>query len=88
MQSPAKYLLRFVHEAIVNVAPQRKAAFDDQHSDFTLEYLDQPDFVCDVDTARRYLRLSRGVVEFLWALSYAHVLLYSKWVEGKTFTKQ
>ena len=67
MTSPVRHVMAYIHVALVNIAPEKREAFDRDFADFTIEYLDDWHWVCNVNVDTRHIRLSRGVVEFIWA---------------------
>lgn len=76
MASPIRHVMAHIHEAIVNIAPEQRDSFASEYDDFVLEYLDDHRWICDVNVANRYIRLSRKVMEVLWAASFAYFRLY------------
>lgn len=83
MQSPICFVFRHLHEALVNIAPERASQFDKEFAEFTLEYVDDQKWICNVDTEKKFIRISRMVMEVLWCISYAHVIFYVKIVQGR-----
>ncbi len=89
MASPIRFVMYHIHEALVNIAPERRSDFEKYFADFTLEYLDVNDFVCDVDVPAKHIRLSRQVAELMWSVSFGYVTFYTKVVQAhKPVTKQ
>jgi len=89
MKSPIRFVMRDIHKALVNIAPERMKEFESLFSDFTLEYLDKGEWICDVNPEKRHIRLDRQVVELLWAASFGYFTFYTKAVQGmKVTTKQ
>lgn len=80
-QSPLRGLLRDIHTAIINIAPERSTEFDEKFKLFTIEYLDDDDFIADVDCETNYIRISTGTLEVLWVLAYAHFQYYTQVVQ-------
>ncbi len=74
MRSPAKYVFRHVHHAILAFAPERKDDFLAQHQKFRLCYEDTHNWVLKVTEANK-IRLSRKVVEVVWAATYAYLAI-------------
>jgi hypothetical protein len=83
MQSPIHLIMANIHNAIVNCAPERKEEFDKTFPDFTIEYFDANEWMCDVDVATKYIRLSRSIVELLWCATYSYGIMYNHVAEGK-----
>jgi len=83
MTSPIKYVMMHIHNAIINIAPENKEKFDKVYPDFILKYLDDYKFIANVDTVKKYIKLSRRVVEILWAVSYGYTMYYTKIVQDK-----
>ena len=81
MVSPIRFVMFHIHEAIVNIAPERRAQFDNEFTAFTLEYFDTGDFICDVDVSAKHIRLSRQVVELMWSISFGYITLYTKVIQ-------
>lgn len=78
MTSPIKHVMWYLHDALVNIAPEQKEAFDREFEDFAITYLDDHHWVCEVDVAARHIRLSRKVPEVMWAASLAYYKLYTE----------
>ena len=66
-----------VHDALVNVAPERKDEFVETYSEFVLEYSEDHHWICSVDVANKEIRISSKVVEVFWAASFAYFRLYT-----------
>ena len=89
MQSPIRFVMYYIPRALVNIAPERQAEFEKEFADFSLEYLDSDEFICDVDVPSKHIRLSRQVAELLWAASFGYMTFYTKVVQAnKPTTKQ
>ncbi len=78
MKSPIRHVMAHIHEAIVNIAREREGEFDHTFSEFVLEYLDDHQWICRVDRAKKHIWLSRKVMEVLWAASLAYFRLYDQ----------
>ena len=78
MTSPVKHLMPHIHEALVNVAPERRADFDATYDAFVLEIVDDHRWICSVDVENKHIRVSRKVVEVLWAAAFAYFRLYER----------
>lgn len=76
MESPIRHVMQHVHEAVVNIAPELRERFASDYDEFVLEYLDDYKWICDVDVARKHIRVSRKVMEVLWAAAFAYFRLY------------
>ncbi len=76
--SPTKELLRDVHTAIINIAPERAAEFHKKFDSFTIEYLDDDEFIANVRNESKHIKLSTGAMELLWVLAYVHFQYYYK----------
>ncbi len=76
MASPVKHVLKHVHRALVNIAPERSEKFDAEFAAFDLEILDDHRWVCDVQPAKNHIRLSSKVAEVLWASSLMYFRVY------------
>jgi hypothetical protein len=86
MKSPIRHVMEHAHDAIINIAPEKREEFKATFSDFTLEYLDDYHWVCKVDVSAKCIWLSSKVVEVLWAASFAYFRLYKeleKRIKGK-----
>jgi hypothetical protein len=88
MKSPIKWIFLHLHEAIVNIAPSKQEEFDSIYPTFTLEYLDVPLFKANANSKTKHIKISRGVMELVWAVAYAHTLSYTRWVVGHKFTEE
>lgn len=88
MKSPARYVFRYLHLAIVNLAAERKVEFDSELDSFTLRYCDSHLWKLDVDVRNRTIQISRKVVEVLWASSYAYFVIYNDVIRHQDLTKQ
>lgn len=85
MASPAKHIFLHLHNAIVNIAPERINQFEKEHKKFILEYVDSSIWNCSVDSASNHIKISRMVVELIWCVSYANMTLYMKLIQGRSF---
>lgn len=83
MTSPIKHVMATLHLAIVNIAPEREAEFESTWKNVTLQYLDQPEWICSVNIENQHILLSRRVIEVTWCASYAYSLLFTKEMQGK-----
>ena len=73
MDSPVRHVMRHVHSAIVNIAQEKNAEFARAYDELTLEYLDDHQWICKVDGAKRHIRISRKVMEVFWAASFMYI---------------
>lgn len=88
MVSPIRFVMFHIHKALVNIAPERKEQFEKELSDFTLEYLDTDEFICNVSVPKKHICLSRRVVELLWGISFGYLTFYTKVIQRyKPMTK-
>jgi len=71
MKSPIRELMRYAPNALINVAPECEAAFLREYDEFTLEYLDTPKWVCEVDAVTKHIKISNKVFEIFWANALA-----------------
>lgn len=78
MASPIGSVMRNIHNALVNIAPEREEEFCNLFVDFVLEYRDTPEWECSVDVASKYIYLSRKVVEVMWVASLVYFRLYEE----------
>ncbi len=76
MTSPIKYVMSHVHDALVNIAPEKKEKFDELYKDFILEYIDSQKYIIEVEVQNKKINLSRGAVEIFWATSYGYLMFY------------
>ncbi len=83
MISPIRYVMKHIHDALVNIAPENKARFEREYPDFILEYIDTGKWIIEADTYTKKILLSRRVVEIFWAVSYGYTTFYTKVVQGK-----
>lgn len=83
MASPIRHVMKHIHIAMVNIAPEKRVDFDRTYDDFTLEYVDSHIWICDVNVEKKHIRVSRKVMEVLWAASFAYFRLYEA-VQKKT----
>lgn len=88
MDSPIRFVMHHIHEAIVNIAPERKKEFEKEHHTFDMEYIDTYEWICNSTPKKKKIRLSRRVVEMLWAASYAYMTFYTKVVQVVKPTKK
>lgn len=88
MVSPIKWTFLDVHNAIVNIAPEKMGAFEAEHNEFTLEYLDCSEWACRVQIEKKHIQISRSVLEIFWCLAYANIVIYNKKVEGNQFEER
>jgi len=81
--------MKNIHNAIVNVAPEKIKQFESELKDFTIEYIDVNKWICKVKPDKRFIKLSRLVVEIQWAAAYSYIMLYTKVTPGiKPSTKK
>ena len=77
MKSPAKYVMEHIHEAIINIAPEREREFKDAYPDLEIEYIDDNKWICNADSSNKHIKLSRRVVEILWCAAYSYLTIYT-----------
>lgn len=82
MESPIRHVMYHIHEAIVNIAPERISEFDEKYPELVIVYLDSPDWTCEVIPNYKYFRLSRRVMEVLWCAAYGYMTFYQKIIQG------
>jgi len=80
-QSPVRELLRDVHTAIINIAPERAVEFEEKFNSFTVEYLDDDDYVANVQIERKHIKITTGAFELLWVLAYVHFQYYTQVIQ-------
>lgn len=83
MSSPIRYVMKNIHNAIINIAPERTKQFETELDEFTLTYLDVGKWIVNVNTQEKHIRISRQVVEIMWAASYAYMVFYDRICAGK-----
>jgi hypothetical protein len=76
MTSPAKHILDRLPQAAAATVAERRDEFWGQHANGTLLILDSPEFILDVDTSSRQIRISRRVPEVLWSATYAYTAVW------------
>ena len=80
LESPIVSIMNSLHNAIVNVAPERKGEFNKTFDNFTLKYLNDSKCLCriemDKNTDTNTIELDCALVEVIWCASYAHLRLY------------
>ena len=76
LESPIVSVMNSLHNAIVNVAPERKGEFDKTFDNFTLKYLNDSKRLCRINIDTNTIELSCAYVEVVWCASYAHLSLY------------
>lgn len=76
MESPIKWVMAHIHEALVNIAPEKKVEFDNVYNDFVIEYIDSSKYQIDVEVQNKKINLSYGAVEIFWATSYGYLKFY------------
>ncbi len=79
------FLLKNLHEAFATISLPKIQYMADSIGKFNVEYLDEDKWVCVAMPSFNHVRISRGVVELVWVISYSHILLYTEIVEGKRF---
>lgn len=77
MESPIRYVLKDVHLALINVAPEREEEFDRIWGDFELKYVDDQSVRCCVYLDDKLVELYRGMPESLWSCAINYWRLYS-----------
>jgi len=88
MRSPARHVFQYLHLAIVNLALERNNEFDHELGSFTLIYDDTHLWKLNVNVDSREIRISRKVVEVLWASVYAYFVVYNDVIRYQDPTKQ
>ena len=81
--SPVWRVMGNLHRAIVNIAPENKERLVREHEGLTIEYVNSEEWVCEASPDGKLIRISHQVLELLWCMSYAHVLLYEKYLQGR-----
>lgn len=86
--NPIVDILKDLHEAIGNIAPHRKDEFDQTYPIFNIEYVDDDKWILEALPIYNHVRISRGVAELVWCVSYSYISLYTEIAEGKQFFKE
>jgi hypothetical protein len=86
--SPVRELLRDTHTAIINIAQERADEFDEKFKAFTIEYLDDDEFIVDVQIETKHIRISTGAFEILWVLAYVHFQYYTQVIQKVGFEQE
>lgn len=87
MKSPIHYLMNYIPDALINVAPENKYKFEKEYPEFTLEFLDSKNWLLEVNPISRTIYLSRKVVEIFWAVSFGYFTFYKRVMSGKLITE-
>ncbi|MBK6915159.1 MAG: hypothetical protein IPH11_16390 [Ignavibacteriales bacterium] len=87
MKSPIRFVMNFIPDALVNIAPENKFRFEKEYPDFILEFVDTKDWQLEVDTKSKIIYISRKVVEVFWAVSYGYFTFYKLVMSGKLVTE-
>lgn len=76
IRSPLRDLLEFVPASMLNIAPEKTAELTTELQGVTLELNAKPEWEASYTPAERRIRLSFRVVETLWCVVYAYVVLF------------
>lgn len=83
MKSPIKLIMDGMEHSIYTIVPEKQEELYRSCPDFELEFVDTSNIIADVDVGKRYMRISRKLVELFWCSAYAHFIFYSKYFSGK-----
>lgn len=87
MKSPIRFIMNYIPDALVNIAPENKNRFETEYPDFILEFVDTKNWQLEVDTRLNKIYISRKVVEIFWAVSYGYMTFYQRIMSGKLITE-
>lgn len=88
MKSPVRYVFKYLHRAIINIAPERYEEFERKWPDLTLVYDDTPKWIFKVEVANKRIIVSRKAVEVVWAAAYSYFVIYNDVIRHQDITKQ
>jgi hypothetical protein len=74
MKSPVRRLFEVLHRPLINIAPEAESRFDEEFKDFTLQYIDSPEWILSVKD--KVIKISTVAVEALWVTGYSHFVIY------------
>ncbi|MFY1824451.1 phage exclusion protein Lit family protein [Myxococcus fulvus] len=85
--SPLIVLAEPVAQSIILIAPERFEQTRDLVVGLTLEYIPSRTWICNCNTAEKWIKISTGLIEHLWASSLALWLLYSRHLNDRLIDK-
>jgi hypothetical protein len=74
-KSSIRFIMQKIPHALINIAPEMQNKFEEEFSDFTLEYINSRDWICCVLTESNHIKLSQRVVEIIWCASYSYNII-------------
>lgn len=87
MKSPIRYIMNYIPDALINIAPENLNRFETEYADFSLDFVDTKIWQLEVDTVFKKIYISRKVVEIFWAVSYGYMTFYQRIMSGKLITE-
>jgi hypothetical protein len=76
--SPIFELVEPIAHSLILIAPERVDEIRPLVTGLVMEITDESRARCEMDSSRKIMRLSRGLLEHLWASAYAYWILYSR----------
>ena len=73
---PIAFILKQLHLALINIAPEKKKQFVDLVSELNMVILDKDEWQIEAGATFKTILISRGVAELVWISCYSHHLLY------------
>lgn len=86
--SPIKYVMKYIPEAIINIAPERKDEFEKLYPDLCIEYFDDYRWQFNVNVESKHIYLSTKAIEIMWCAAYAYMLIYTKHASNRLINKK
>jgi hypothetical protein len=85
MRSPILELQAAIAGAPFRITPEREHELGDwvYHEDIALDLIDQKGFTFHVLTQRKKIQTSIATLEYLWATSHTHLVLYDEYVQAQ-----
>jgi hypothetical protein len=88
MDSPIKYIMGHIQDAIINIAPERTEQFKIEFPNLTIKYVDDGEWICNANSSNTTITISKRVAETAWCLSYCYMTLFQKYCAGNMYTER
>jgi len=85
--SPMEVLVKPIARSLILIAPERVEQTRDLIADLTLEFLPSGEWNCHCEVDNKKIRITTGLLEHVWASSFAIWLLYTRHLSGRLIEK-
>ena len=83
MKTPTKHLFTHLTAALINIAPENKDLFHQEHGALDIEFEDSHKWILNCAPDVQKITVSRKVVEVMWGAAYGYMTIYMKIVQSR-----